>query len=226
MTTTAQFGDTESPDRFTDWLREAAEPDWTAATEHRFVTELGEGTIDDAVFRSYLVQDYAFVRALTGAFGEAVAQAPTMAQKGRLVDFLGVLTDDEDDYFERAFDALDVREAARTNPERTDVTRQFEDLLGHAAAEGGYAETMAVLLAAEWTYRTWADRIDAPAEPFYLQEWVAIHDTAGFDSFVGWLRDEVDDCGPALSPARQQRVRRHFCRAMALERAFFDAAYE
>jgi len=76
--------------RFTDWLRARSEPDWTDAVEHRFVHELADGTVDDAVFRRYLVQDYAFVWTLTGVFGYAVGQAPTMDAKASLTGFLDV----------------------------------------------------------------------------------------------------------------------------------------
>jgi len=63
--------------RFTDWLRARSEPDWTDAVEHRFVHELADGTVDDAVFRRYLVQDYAFV-------GRSPACSATRSVKRRL----------------------------------------------------------------------------------------------------------------------------------------------
>jgi len=137
--------------RFTDWLRARSEPDWTDAVEHRFVHELADGTVDDAVFRRYLVQDYAFVWTLTGVFGYAVGQAPTMDAKASLTGFLGTLTDEENDYFERSFDALGVSpDDERTDPVPADATEAFEDLLTRAALEGEYEETLAVLVPAEW----------------------------------------------------------------------------
>ncbi|AEN04827.1 transcriptional activator, TenA family [halophilic archaeon DL31] len=129
--------------RFTDWLRARSEPDWTDAVEHRFVHELADGTVDDAVFRRYLVQDYAFVWTLTGVFGYAVGQAPTMDAKASLTGFLGTLTDEENDYFERSFDALGVSPDERTDPVPADATEAFEDLLTRAALEGEYEETLA-----------------------------------------------------------------------------------
>ena len=33
---------------------------WAEAVDHRFVRELFAGTVDDAVMRDYLVQDYQF----------------------------------------------------------------------------------------------------------------------------------------------------------------------
>lgn len=211
--------------RFTTWLRDRAEPTWTDAIGHQFSRQLLSGTIDDEVFRRYLVQDYAFVRTLVGAFGYAVGEAPTMAAKSRLVDFLGALTADENDYFERAFDALGVPEATYESPERAESTRVFQTLLERATRQGGYAETLAVLVPAEWIYREWATSKSGPSEPFYLAEWVELHHNDEFDAFVDWLRAELDREGATVSPRRQERLDRLFRRTVELELAFFDAAF-
>lgn len=217
-----------TPDvRFTDWLRERSEPAWSETVDHRFVRELGAGNVDDEVFRRYLVQDYAFVGSLVGLVGRAIADAPSMDAKRHLGTFLATLTSEEDDYFERSFDALDVPESDRTDPEKFPVTEALEDLLGRAGREGDYEETLAVLLPAEWCYLAWAsDLADADPGAFYLSEWIGLHATEEFAAFVDWLRGELDRLGPDLSLRRQRRVARHFRRTMTLERAFFDAAYE
>ena len=217
----------DRPDaRFTDWLCARAEPDWSDAIGHRFVCELGDGSLDDEVFRRYLVQDYAFVGTLTSAFGHAVGQAPTADARASLVEFLGTLTDEEDDYFERSFDALGVSEDERTDPERADVTEAFEDLLLRAALQGGYEETLAVLVPAEWIYLEWATDVPGTPDEFYLREWVELHDSPAFESFVDWLRGELDRYGPALGHRRTHRVERLFRRTVYLEVAFFGMAYE
>lgn len=216
----------EGDARFTDWLRARAEPAWTNTVDHRFTRQLFTGTMDEDVFRRYLLQDYAFVETLVGTFGHAVGEAPTMAAKSRLVEFLGTLTADENDYFERAFDALDVPADAYTDPPPTATTRAFRDLLERAAREGGYAETLAVLVPAEWIYREWATATPAPPEPFYLTEWVELHANDAFVAFVDWLREELDREGAAAAERRQVRLDRLFRRTVELEAAFFEAAYE
>lgn len=224
--TFAAYTEERSDARFTEWCRARSEPEWTAATEHRFTAELRTGALDDAVFKRYLVQDYAVVDALAGAFGHALGDAPSMAAKARLADFLGTLTSDETDYFERSFDALSVPEAERREPATDETTRAFRDLLGRATRVGGYAETLAVLVPAEWIYRTWAGEAtgDGP-DRFYLSEWIDIHDTAAFDAFVSWLRRELDREGAAGGPRRRRRLERLFRRTVELEVAFFDAPY-
>jgi thiaminase/transcriptional activator TenA len=225
--------------RFTDWLRARAEPAWTNAVGHPFVEELGAGTLDEDIFVDYLVQDYAFVDELVGTFGYAVGQAPDMGAKRQFVEFLDTVTDDENDYFERSFEALGVPADRWQEPTPTPTTEAFADLLGRAAREGGYAETLAVLVPAEWIYETWASTAterhgdpdaDLPSAgmdlPFYYGEWVDLHAVDDFVAFVEWLREQLDAVGPALSSRRQARIERLFRRTVDLEVAFFDAVYE
>ncbi|WP_336002826.1 TenA family protein [Halorientalis halophila] len=216
------------PDRYTTRLRERTGPDWTAATEHRFTEELAAGEIADDAMARYLVQDFRFVETLASVVGYAAAQAHDTAAKAELGEFLTVVATDETDYFERSFDALDVPARERTDPEPWPVTQAFEDLLLSAARDGGYAETLSVLVPVEWVYLTWADRAADGERPdrFYLDEWIEIHAVEAFADFVEWLRAELDRVGPELPDRRQRRVARNFERAVALEVEFFDAVYE
>lgn len=206
--------------RPTDDLRAGSA--WDAAVEHRFVRELADGSVADDVFARYLVADRAFVETLTGVFGRALAQAPPDS-RAPLADFLGVLTDEEDDYFERALDALP---APAGDPAAHPTTEAFRDHLLAAADEGGYAETLAVLVPAEWCYLDWATGLESPPEPFHLREWVDLHANEAFVGFVGWLRGELDRKFQTLSPRREDRVRRRFDRTVRLEADFFEAAYD
>lgn len=224
--TYGEYAETNDDNQFTDWLRKRSEPAWTEATTHRFTRELGDDSLDDEVFRRYLVQDYVFLETLVGVFGHAVGDAPTMEAKSRLTAFLGTLTADENDYFERSFKALGVLEEEYVNPDLMPTTRAFEDLLQRAARQGGYAETLSVLVPAEWIYLEWATAVaDSPPSRFYLAEWIDLHTVEEFENFVGWLREELDREGDAVSPRRQRRLARFFQRTVEHEVAFFESVY-
>lgn len=222
----ADYAGSRRAARFTDWLRDGAEPHWGAATTHRFTRALADDALDDAVFRRYLIQDYAFIASLASLVGFAVGHAPAMAQKARLTRFLAVLTDEENAYFLRSFAALGVEEAVWRGAECAPVTRRLADLLAEAVADGGYDEILAVLTPVEWVYLTWA-RAEEAKRPsrFYYAEWITLHADPGFGEFVEWMRDELDRRGPALPAGRQTRLADLFRRACALEVEFFDAAY-
>jgi thiaminase/transcriptional activator TenA len=52
-------------------------------------------------------------------------------------------------------------------------------------------------------------------------EWITLHDNSSFRWFVDFLRAELDRVGPAEADLRRD----FFCRAVALELSFFEAAY-
>jgi len=225
--TFAGYAEGRDEARFTDWLRERAEPAWTEATRHRFVEELGDDTLDDEVFRRYLVQDYAYLKTGASAAGYAVAQAPTLDAKARLTEQLAVLTGDENDYFQRSFDALGVSGEERADPSLELVTEAFRDFRIRAALEGGYEETVTVTLGGEWIYLDWSTHVvDRSPDRFYLSEWAELHATPEFESYVSWLRGQLDEYGPDLSPRRQAHVEDLFRRTAELEVAFFGMAYD
>jgi thiaminase/transcriptional activator TenA len=218
----------QSPSKtsFSEQLREGSEPDWQAATEHRFVGELANDLITDADYARYLVLDYAFLDILVSHVGQAVTTAPNMADKRRYSSFLGVLTGDEDDYFLRAFAAMGVREGEWRQPSDHAVVTGFREVMLGDERKFTYADVLASLLAVEWVYLTWAQSVAActPAR-FYLKEWINLHTDLGFEAFVIWMRSEMDRLGPTLSGGECQNVQDIFIRTVKLEVAFFDAAY-
>lgn len=216
----------ENGTRFTDRLREEAEPHWAAAVGHRFTRELADDVLDDAVFRRYLIQDYAFIDALTAHVGFAVGHAPSMVEKGRFAGFLGVLTNEEDTYFHRSFEALGVACAEWEAAAADDVTRALRALLAEAQAVGTYAAILATLLPVEWVYLSWATaQADKRPSRFYYAEWITLHTDPGFGDFVAWMRGELDRLGADLPQDDQAQLADLFRRACALEVQFFDAAY-
>jgi thiaminase (transcriptional activator TenA) len=91
-----------------------------------------------------------------------------------------------------------------------------------AAETRSYAAALSVLVVAEWLYLDWASRAPKPLPDNLVHaEWITLHDNPDFRSFVDFLRAELDRVGPAQADL----CRGFFCRAVALELAFFEAAY-
>lgn len=208
---------------FSGWLRDNSEPDWTAVTTHPFTDALFDGTIADDKMRSYLVQDYQFVDDFLALLGAAVAKADRYRSRLAIAPAIAVITSDENTYFTRAFDALGVPDRDRDDPPLDEVTIAFRDLMAEANAAGTYAEVLAVLAVAEWTYLEWAKRVpeDLPAN-FVHAEWIALHNNNAFEEWVSWLRSDLDRVGAELGERDRDHCLAFFRRATALERRFFD----
>ena len=207
----------------TDDLRAAVMDDWTAATTHPFVHALADGTMPREIMAGYLQQDYQFVDGFVRLLASAVAHAPTLADAVPAAQFLGVIAGPENTYFLRSFEALNVPAAAPTAPE----TRVFEDLMAEARQTGRYECMLAVLVVAEWSYLDWATPFAGrvPDLPFWSGEWITLHTGAGFEGVVAYLRGQLDAVWAGLDDAARADVTDLFTRAVAAERAFFDAAW-
>lgn len=210
-------------ERFTETLRRASEPAWSQAVRHRFVAELLGGTVPDDVMARYLIQDHRFLDSFLTLLGAALASADSFEARLRFGRFIGMVCGEENTYFLRAFAALGVTEAQRAEIPDTAPTTGFQAIMREAAATRSYAATLSVLVVAEWLYLDWASQAKLPLPANFVHaEWITLHDNPDFRDFVGFLRGELDRVGPVSAGLSED----FFLRAVALERAFFDAAYE
>ena len=208
--------------RFTAELLNQNKDVWEAAVTHRFVQELYDGGIDDAVMAGYLVQDYRFLDKFLAMLGAAVAAADRLDSRLVLARFAGEVAGDENTYFERCFDTLGVSEELREATPNTEPTDRFLAIFKEAAETRDYAAIISVLLVTEWLYLDWAVR--APEqwpEDFVHAEWIRLHTYPGFKDLVEFLRAELDRVGPGSREVAAD----FFKRTVDLELAFFDAAY-
>ena len=210
-------------ERFTDALRLANESTWSKAVDHRFVRELFDGSVADAVMAGYLVQDHRFIDSFLILLGGAIATADSFEARLRFGHFAGMVSGEENTYFLRAFDALGVTEAQRRAIPDSAPMEGFAALMREAAATRDYTAVLAVLTVAEWLYQDWAVRAPRPLPSNFVHaDWVTLHDNPSFNDFVAFLRAELDRVGPSSGATAHD----FFGRAVKLELAFFAAAYE
>jgi thiaminase/transcriptional activator TenA len=210
--------------RPTDRLKSLNAADWQAATHHAFTDQLAAGTLSDARMLAYLRQDHLFIEGFVRLLASAIAHAPSLPDAVPGARFLGLICGPENTYFLRAIETLGGETAppAPAHP----VTAEFQGLMQQAAQSGRYAQMLAVLVVAEWSYLDWAaPHADKAGDlPFWFGEWIALHSGDGFEGVVAYLRDQLDAVWPGLAPEEQRAVEATFAHATRLERAFFDAA--
>lgn len=209
--------------RFTETLRQASQPAWSQSVGHRFVRELLDGTVSDAVMARYLIQDHRFLDSFLTLLGAALASADSFEARIRFGRFIGMVSGEENTYFLRSFAALGVSEQERNERPDSQPTAGFKAIMREAAATRSYAAALSVLVVAEWLYLDWAQQASPPLPANFIHaEWITLHDNPDFRDFVGFLRAELDRVGPSEA----ETSRDFFLRAVALEKAFFDSAYD
>lgn len=80
---------------FFEQLKTAASTEWRAYTEHPFTEGLADGSLPEAAFRHYLVQDYLFLIEFARAYALAVYKSPRLADMREAAGGLSAILDVE-----------------------------------------------------------------------------------------------------------------------------------
>ena len=160
-----------------DRLVAASGETWHSYTRHDFVLRLADGTLPEAAFRHYLIQDYMFLLHFSRAWGLAIYKSDTLAEMRRAQGLVAATLDVEIglhiDYC-RGW-GIDVA-AMQAAPEAMATTAYTRFVLDRGAAGDrldlevalapcvvGYAEIAAEQMAANTTkldgtpYKSWLD---------------------------------------------------------------------
>ena len=204
---------------------------WDAAIDHRFITELGEGTLSRERFARYFVQDYIFINDLVKMAGIAVAKAPDVESARPIEQFLNAILGAEDALFIDAFKTLGVPEAVYSGTEALPTTLAFGNFLVRLAYEGTFREICTAMFVTEGVYLAWGDRLRASgADPVtsgselgrFYQGWIDLHTDDALGPIVRHLASVVDQAEATEVP----KLDAIFERALNYEVAFWEMAYE
>jgi thiaminase/transcriptional activator TenA len=80
---------------FFERLKTEASAEWRAYTEHPFTNGLADGSLPEAAFRHYLVQDYLFLIEFARAYALAVYKSPQLADMREAAAGLSAILDVE-----------------------------------------------------------------------------------------------------------------------------------
>jgi thiaminase/transcriptional activator TenA len=199
---------------------------WEEVVTHPFVLELGEGILPRDTFNTYFDQDYLFLRDWTILLSLATAKAPDFDSARQTVGFLHLGLGGEEGLFQQAFRERGLSRQDVDALEYLPTTLHYSGYLRRLAYEGSFIEAIATLLAVEWPYLEWAQRLDAAGkhpDNHYYQTWIDLHISDGMKEFVGWMGRTVD--GAEASQSQRARLQAIFRDVLRYEYLFFEMAY-
>ena len=211
-------------------LKAAASTEWRAYTEHPFTEGMADGTLPEAAFRHYLVQDYLFLIEFARAYALSVYKSPTLADMREGAAGLSAILDVEMDLHVKlcAGWGLSSRDLEQAPPaaEMLAYTRYVldsgmrGDLLALKVALApcviGYAE-IATRLAA------WPNGL-AATNPYRV--WIAEYAGAPYQEVAAKARAHLDRLATLYAtPAREAELAAIFTEATRLEADFWEMGW-
>ena len=199
---------------------------WERVVTHPFVSELGDGTLPRVTFDIYFDQDHLFLKDWAILLSLATAKSPNFDAARQLVGFLHAGLGGEEGLFQQAFRERGLSPQDVAALEYRPTTLNYSGYLRKNAYEGSFLDVIATLLAMEWPYLDWAQRLEAAGkrpENHYYQTWIDLHTSQEMTGFVAWLRRTVDDA--LITEADRSRLQRIFRDVLRYELLFWEMAY-
>jgi len=210
-------------------LRAGCPEPWRDYTHHAFVQGLGDGTLTQASFLHYLVQDYVFLVHFARAWSLGVVKAETLDEMKVCAGTVDALVNHEMALHVKTCAQAGIDEAtlfaAREDFENLAYTRYVMD----AGLQGDFLDLMAALAPCCFGYGEIGAQLAqtaAPDTPY--RDWIATYADDDYQNVivsVGQMMDHAvtrrlgDD--PAGSP-RWPHLQERFTTATRLEVAFWD----
>jgi thiaminase/transcriptional activator TenA len=209
---------------FTDELRQAADPTWTAQHEHPFVRGIGDGSLEPAKFRHYIRQDYLFLIDYARLLALGCARAPRPEEMARFAQLAEAVLGREMELHRSYAADWGIAGAELEDEWPTATTSAYTDFLLRVAALGDYGELVAVLLPCMWGYHELATRLAElghPSNKLYAR-WIDEYASPEFGELASWCRVLADR---AAETSDRQRMTDAFLTSSRHELAFWDASW-
>lgn len=208
-------------------LKAASSDDWRAYVEHPFVAGLQDGSLPEAAFRHYLVQDYLFLIHFSRAWALAVYKADNLADMRAATEALnGILNVEMQlhvDYCRGFGIGPEEMEAA---PEDT-ATMAYTRYVLEAGLQGDVLDLHVALAPCVIGYGEIGARL--AADPSTRREgnpylsWIEMYSGDEYGEVMAGAKAHLDVLGEArLTDVRFESLSRTFNQATRLEAAFWQ----
>lgn len=213
--------------KFTDMMRQEAEPIFSAIVNHPFVQGIGKGELKKEQLIHYVKQDYKYLTSFMRVYGIGVAKCTERKDIAMFHEKIGFILNDETHPHHNFCDVAGVKyEDLQGEPLAPTAVHYISHMLS-AAQHGSLAEILAVLLPCPWTYMEIGQTLieqyrPDKSHPFY--DWIVFYgDTP---PRIKTFRDRIDELAEDASNREKEQMLDHFLKSCQLEYMFFDMAYK
>lgn len=211
---------------FTDELWAANADIYEAILAHPFLTGLADGSLPEAAFAHYLVQDALYLREYARALAVVGSRAPSAAATRMFARHAADAVTAELELHAALLPELGIAAGEIEAAEPAPANLAYTSYLLATARGGSYAEGLGAVLPCYWIYWEAGKELVRRGSPDpRFQRWIDTYAAEEFGDAVRAVLAEADKAAGGLSPAERVQVARHYRTTSRYEWLFWDSAY-
>lgn len=210
---------------FSEALLDEGQPIWEAQYRHPFVTELADGTLDDAAFRHWIEQDYRYLLDYARTFAIASVKAREESTMAGLLDVAHVILEHEMDLHRSFAEEYGIDRSTLESTEKAPTCIAYTNFLVRTAHEQPLPVIAAAIYPCGKGYLDVARHMDSIATSTHrYTPFIEKYTGTEFVDAVDWMTQLVDDMAETY-PGERERMKRAFLTSAKLEYQFWEMCY-
>lgn len=213
---------------FSQELKAENQEVWDKILAHRFIKELGEGTLPMEKFTYYVQQDYLYLIDFARCIGLAASKAEDIESMRRWAQMMDGCLSYETEMLEAQMEKLGITRDKIREARKAPTNTAYINHLLRVAYSGTVVENVAALLPCMWTYLEVGEVLASiggyMGHPFY-EDWCTAYGSEEYASLVQLYIDLVDMIAVESGRYLKDKMREHFRVSMKYEYMFWDMAY-
>jgi thiaminase/transcriptional activator TenA len=209
-------------------LRRETDDLWHSILDHPFVRGLGDGTLSEARFRTWLAQDYPYLVSYARVLALGAAAAEDLAGLRFYADQLSMTLTHEMALHQRNCAAFGIDEARLAAVVPDEVPLRYAEHLLEVGRGGVEANLIAALLPCAVGYVEIGESLAArglPDVPAY-RDWIETYTSEPMYALAAWLVARLDRFAADADDDARKRWRETYRTSTDFERRFFQMAWE
>ncbi|MEM1039496.1 MAG: thiaminase II [Pseudomonadota bacterium] len=208
-----------------DRLKADCAEEWALYTQHSFVEQMGDGSLPQAAFRDYLVQDYLFLIQFARAYALAIYKGRSLSQMRHGLEGLKAILDVEMDLHVRLCAGWELDEQALQQAPEKAQTIAYTRFVLESGMAGDLLDLYVALAPCMIGYGEIGGRLAhngvLDANPY--REWINEYASDGYQELTQATIENLDDlAATSMTEARYPALRKLFRAATLLEADFWQ----
>lgn len=214
--------------KFSESLKQAADPILKAQFEHPFVKGLGDGTLSLDKFRFYMIQDSLYIVDYARAMAWVAPLMPDVKNILAMLDAAKGSFQIEAMLKEQYFEQFGITMEDVLKNELAPTCKAYIDHLFRFTRTGTLAEGMAAILPCGWVYIEIGQKFTAgkaiPDDHPY-KSWLMTYAVPEFRDMVNWWFQILDDAVAGYPESELHRIKDIFLKSCRYEWMFWDMGW-
>ncbi len=212
--------------KFSQLIRQEADPIWQASFEHPFVQGIGDGTLPVENFKYYVLQDAYYLSHFARIQSLGAAKAESFEVTNRMAAHAQGTYEAELALHRTFTEMLGITEQEKHNFNPSPTAYAYTSHMYRAAYQGHLGDVIAAILPCYWVYYEVGEKLKGckPDHPVY-QKWIEAYGEDWFKTLVEEQINRLDDIAERVNEKDKDRMKEHFLISSHYELMFWEMAY-